>query len=120
MTSARITHRVPQELCIQIADQAWEELERPPVAVHFDEISIVPRLVLGPNDEVLGLCEHFSRVYSKTMSNLIPIITNVQNETWHVAKHARVVAVSRHSDHNYAAVPIACITLYNCFSTRRS
>ena len=105
--AARITHRVTHELCVQIADQAWEDLEWAPVTVHFDEISIVQRLVLGPNVE--GLCEHAPRVYFKTMSDLVPIITHVQNGTWHVAKHARVVAVSWHSNRNYAAVPIACI-----------
>ena len=30
----------------------------------------------------------------KSMSDLAPIITNVQNGTWHVAKYARVVSVA--------------------------
>ena len=111
--AARITQRVTHEVCIQIADQAWEELQREPVTVHFDEISIVQQLVLGPDDEVLGLCEHAPRVWFMSMSDLAPIITNVQNETWHVAKYARVVSVSRHSDRNDAAVPVACIASCN-------
>ena len=119
--AARITHRVTQELCDSgIAYQAWEELERAPVTAHFDEISNVQRLVLGPNDEVLGLCEHAPRVYFKTMSDLIPIITNVQNGTWYVAEHARVVAVSRHYDRNYAVVPIACIASCNHFTSEEA
>ena len=91
--AARITQQVTHELCIRIADQAWEELQKAPVTVHFDEISIVQRLVLGPDDEVLGLCEHAPRVWFKSMSDLAPIITNVQNGTWQVAKHGRVVSV---------------------------
>ena len=54
------------------------------------------------------------------MSDLAPIITNVQNGTWHVAKHARVVSVSRHSDRNYAAVPIACIASCNRFTSEEA
>ena len=39
--AARITQRVTHELCVRIADQAWEELQKAPVTVHFDDISIV-------------------------------------------------------------------------------
>ena len=118
--AARITQRVIHQLCVRNADQACEELQKAPVKVHFDEISIVQRLVLGPDDEFLGLCEHAPRVCFKSMSDLAPILTNVQNGTWHIAKHARVVSVSRHSDRNYAAAPIACIASCNQFTSEEA
>ena len=96
---------------------AWANLPPWFITNHMDEIAIVPRLVVGKDSRVEGLCECAGEVYFTCLEDLEEMAKKLTANEWHIATYARVAALSRHAETNYGCVAISATASCNRFKT---
>ena len=95
--------------------QAWAGKPAIGLTEHRDDIFLNPRLSLGKNDMIEGLCECAPPKRFEALADLHEVMEKLQSGEWHLAKYARVVALSRHSETGYECIPVSCQASCNRF-----
>lgn len=107
---------VTADINVELATKAWSTLAPTSVILHADEISVKPQLTVTKARHVTGLCECATEpVPFNRLEDLEDLLDKLQKGEWHLAKYARVMALSRQDKENYHCIPIQAIPSCNRF-----
>jgi hypothetical protein len=126
LPSASHTSRLARHGTIPVTDvpsvesvaKAWasQNLSPAPISLHRDEIFLAPRVIVGHDGYIEGLCQHAPRFRYSEHSDLVPLLDGLAAGDFHVASYAQVTALSRHSQFNHEAVAICATPSCNRFT----
>ena len=100
----------------------WRSLPRVPIGVHWDEVSLLPRLTVQPlpghkGPFVVGLCEHGPELLPYvSIETIKEVIRKLIAKEWHLATHCKITGVTRHDKYNFRLIPVSFEVSCNRFT----